>query len=81
MAEPKVVITDTQVDELGPEREALGAGVRLVALDAQREEDLAGRVEDADALIVYQLPVARGTIERCLGGLTPEVAPDPPPQP
>jgi len=62
--EPKVGITDMIADELDPEREALGAGVRLAALDADREEDLAGRVEDAHALIVYQLPLSRRTIER-----------------
>jgi D-3-phosphoglycerate dehydrogenase/C-terminal binding protein len=60
----KVVITDMMEDDLAPEREALGAGVRLEALRARREEELAGRVEDADALIVYQLPVSRPTIER-----------------
>jgi D-3-phosphoglycerate dehydrogenase/C-terminal binding protein len=68
VAERKVVITDMMADELAPEREALGGGVRLEALDARREEDLAGRIEDADALIVYQLPLSRRTIgrlERC----------------
>jgi D-3-phosphoglycerate dehydrogenase/C-terminal binding protein len=62
--QPKVVITDMVTDELAPEREALGDGIRLEALGARCEEDLAGRVEDADAIIVYQLPVSRGTIER-----------------
>jgi D-3-phosphoglycerate dehydrogenase/C-terminal binding protein len=62
--EAKVVITDMMEDELAPERDALGAGVRLEALRARREEELAGRVEDADALIAYQLPVSRSTIER-----------------
>ena len=42
MAERKVVITDMMADGLVPEREALGAGVRLEALDARREEDLPG---------------------------------------
>ena len=64
MAEPKVVITDMMEDELAPEREVLGGGHRLEALGARREEELAGRVEDADAVIVYQLPVSRPTIER-----------------
>jgi D-3-phosphoglycerate dehydrogenase/C-terminal binding protein len=64
VAEPKVVITDMMADELAPEREALGAGIRLEALDARGEEELAGRIEDADAVIVYQLPVSRRTIER-----------------
>jgi D-3-phosphoglycerate dehydrogenase/C-terminal binding protein len=64
VAEPKVVITDMMEDELTPEREVLGGGHRLEALCARREEELAGRVEDADAVIVYQLPVSRPTIER-----------------
>jgi C-terminal binding protein len=62
--QPKVVITDMMADELAPEREALGPGIRLSALDARREEDLAGRIEDADAVIVYQLPLSRRAIER-----------------
>jgi phosphoglycerate dehydrogenase-like enzyme len=64
LPQPKVVITDMMADELAPEREALGPGIRLEALDARHEEDLAGRIEDADALIVYQLPVSRHVIER-----------------
>ena len=64
MPEPKVVITDMMADELAPEREALGPGIRLEALDAHREEDLAGRIEDADAVIVYQVPLSRRAIER-----------------
>jgi C-terminal binding protein len=61
---PKVVITDMMTDDLAPEREALGPGARPEHLDADREEDLAGRVDDADALIVYRVPVSRRTIER-----------------
>ena len=64
MAEAKVVITDMMADDLAPEREVLGNGVRLEALDARREEDLAGRIEDADAVIVYRLGLSRRTIER-----------------
>jgi D-3-phosphoglycerate dehydrogenase/C-terminal binding protein len=37
---------------------------RLEALDARREEELLGRVEDADAVIVYRLDLSRRTIER-----------------
>lgn len=64
MAETKVVITDMMADDLAPEREVLGNGVRLEALDARDEEDLAGRVEDADAVIVYRVALSRPTIER-----------------
>jgi D-3-phosphoglycerate dehydrogenase/C-terminal binding protein len=60
----KVVITDMMADDLAPEREVLGTGARLEALDARREEDLAGRIEDADAAIVYQVTLSRRTIER-----------------
>ena len=64
MAEPKVVITDLVADELTPEREVLEGVARLEALDARREEELLGRIEDADAVIVYRLDLSRRTIER-----------------
>lgn len=64
MAQPKVVITDLVADELTPEREVLEGVARLEALDARREEELLGRIEDADAVIVYRLDLSRRTIER-----------------
>lgn len=64
MAQPKVVITDLIDDDLAPEREALDGVARLEALGASREEDLAGRIEDADAVMVYVLDLTRQTIER-----------------
>jgi len=64
VAETKVVITDMMADDLAPEREVLGTSARLEALDARREQDLAGRIEDADAVIVYRLTLSRPTIER-----------------
>ena len=64
MAEPKVVITDLVADELTPEREVLEGVACLEALDARQEEELLGRIEDADAVIVYRLDLSRRTIER-----------------
>jgi len=64
VAEPKVVITDLVADELAPEREVLEGVACLEALDARQEEQLLGRIEDADAVIVYRLDLSRRTIER-----------------
>ena len=51
----KVVITDVISGELEPERGILGELAELTALEARSEAELEGRVEDADALIVYNL--------------------------
>lgn len=64
MALPKVVITDTIADELTLEREVLDGVARLEPLGACREEELVGRIEDADAVMVYLLHLSRPTIER-----------------
>jgi D-3-phosphoglycerate dehydrogenase/C-terminal binding protein len=64
VAEPKVVITDLIADELTPEREVLDGVARVEALGASREEELVGRIEDADAVMVYVLNLTRRTIER-----------------
>jgi len=64
VAEAKVVITDLVADELAPEREVLDGVARVEALDAGGEEELVGRVEDADAVMVYVLHITRRTIER-----------------
>jgi D-3-phosphoglycerate dehydrogenase/C-terminal binding protein len=58
------VITDLIADELAPEREVLDGIARVEALGASREEELVGRVEDADAVMVYELDLTRRTIER-----------------
>lgn len=61
----RVVITDFLTDALEPERRVLGDLADVTALDAYREEDLRGRVEDADALIVYHsVKVGRETLDR-----------------
>ena len=66
MAEPlKVVITDFLTDSLEPERRVLGDRAVVTALNAQSEDDLWGRVEDADALIVYHcMTIGRATLDR-----------------
>jgi C-terminal binding protein len=64
VAEPKVVITDLVADELAPERAVLDGVARVEALGASREEELVGRIEDAEAVMVYALSLTRRTIER-----------------
>jgi len=49
----KVVITDMLVEPLDCEREVLGDIADVVALNASRPSDLVGKIEDADALMVY----------------------------
>ena len=60
-----VVITDFVNDDLQPEREILGDLAEVIALDATDEAQLVGRVEKADALVVYHaIHISRQTIER-----------------
>ena len=61
----QVVIADFIRDELEPEREVLGEIARVTALDAHDEEELIGRIEQADAIILYhEVSLSRRTIER-----------------
>jgi D-3-phosphoglycerate dehydrogenase/C-terminal binding protein len=61
----RVCITDYIADDLGPERRVLGDLADVEALAASSESELAGRVEDADALLVYHvLALSRRTIDR-----------------
>lgn len=53
MRKLKVVITDFVTDSLEVEREVLGDLAEVTALDARSAEEARGRIEDADALIVY----------------------------
>ncbi len=66
MSEPaQVVITDFLDDELQAEREVLDGVAEITPLRAPSEDELAGRIERADAIIVYhELSVTRRTIER-----------------
>lgn len=61
----RVVVTDFLTDPLEPERRALADLADVVALDAHSEDDLVGKVEDADALLVFHhVLLTRHTLER-----------------
>lgn len=61
----KVVLTDFIRDALEPEREVLGELADVVALDAHAEDELVGRIEDADALMLFHnIRLSRHSIER-----------------
>jgi C-terminal binding protein len=49
----RVVITDLIVEPLTYERNVLGDRAQVIALDAMSESELVGRIEDADAIMVY----------------------------
>jgi C-terminal binding protein len=49
----KVVVTDFIADALEPEKRILGDLADVVALNGYNEDDLAGRIEDADAIMLY----------------------------
>lgn len=61
----KVLITDFLADTLEPERSVLGDVAEIRALNAFSEEELAGQVEEADALIVYHcVRIGPSTLDR-----------------
>ena len=61
----KVVVTDFINDTLEPEREILGDLADVVAFDAHDEDELVGRVDDADAIMLFHnVRLSRKTIER-----------------
>jgi C-terminal binding protein len=61
----KVVVADLIVESLDHERQVLGDVAEPVALNARHEDDLAGRVEDADALMLYHtIALTERTISR-----------------
>src|SRR6476659_4701545 len=68
-ARAKVVITDFATEPLDCERRILGDLADVVALDAHHESELAGRIEGADAIMMYHnLTITEATInilERC----------------
>jgi C-terminal binding protein len=65
MPRPLVVVTDFIREPLGHERRILGELADVVAADAMNEDDLAGRVEQADCLMLYHfISITRRTIER-----------------
>jgi D-3-phosphoglycerate dehydrogenase/C-terminal binding protein len=61
----RVFIADFITDELRPERDILGDIADLKSLNAASEHDLVGRVEDADAVMLYHnIAFTRHTIAR-----------------
>lgn len=61
----RVVITDFITEPLDPERRILGDLADVVALDAMHEDELVGRIEDADCVVLYHvLSLTRKTISR-----------------
>ena len=60
-----VVITDFVNDALEPERRVLDELAEVRSLNALHEEELIGRVENAEAIMVYHsLTLSRRTLER-----------------
>jgi D-3-phosphoglycerate dehydrogenase/C-terminal binding protein len=61
----KVVVTDFVTDDLQPEKRILGDLAEVFAYNCFDEEELRGRIEDADAIMLYHnLSLSRKTIER-----------------
>src|SRR5215472_5498947 len=61
----RVVIADFVTDSLEPERRVLGELAHVSALNANTEEDVLGRVEDVDVIMIFQyLKLTRKTIWR-----------------
>jgi C-terminal binding protein len=61
----RVVITDFYTGDVGEENDVLKGVAEVSCCGARTEEELAGRVEDADALMVYHtLQLTRKTIDR-----------------
>ncbi len=50
---PKVVITDLITEPLDHERGVLDGSAEIVALDAMSEDELIGKIEDAEVVMVY----------------------------
>lgn len=61
----RVAVTDFITDGLAPEREILGDIADLVAFNAHSEAELAGKIDDADAVMIYHnLELTKATIGR-----------------
>lgn len=60
----RVVITDFITGNLEPEKKVLAGVATVEALNASNEAELAGKIEDADAIMMYHnLSIGRKTIE------------------
>ena len=65
MASFKIIITDFIADELAIEKKIVDGSAQLIALNASSERDLEGRIEDADAIIMYHtISLTRKTIDK-----------------
>lgn len=65
MPAAKVIITDFVTEPLDEERRILGDLAEVTALDALCEDELIGRIEDADAIMMYhQFNVTQRVLER-----------------
>ena len=61
----RVMIADFLRDELAIERSILGELAEVIALGARREDELHGRIEEADAIVLYHdVAITARTIER-----------------
>ncbi|MBM3876613.1 MAG: C-terminal binding protein [Verrucomicrobia bacterium] len=64
-ARPQVVVTDFLEEPLDHERRILGDLADVTALCSRHEDELAGRIEDADAVMVYHfLGLSQKTLSR-----------------
>src|SRR6056297_573886 len=62
---PKVVVTDFIDEPLDHERRILDGHATITALNAMREDELIGQIEDAEAIMVYHyFRFSRKSIER-----------------
>lgn len=60
-----VVLTDFIRDDLEPERQVLGDIADVSALGARNEQELIGRIEEVDAIVLFhEIVLTRRTIER-----------------
>ena len=67
MSKARVIIADFQHGSLEEEERILQDLATVESLDVHNESELWGRVEDADALMVYHtLKVTKATIERLM---------------
>ena len=63
MARFRVVVADFVTDALQPERDVLGDIADIAALDANTEAELSGKIEGADAVMVYHnIAITKTTI-------------------
>src|SRR4051812_48063217 len=64
-AKPRIYITDFLTEDFVVEEKILGDVADVVGLAAKEESELAGRIEDAAAIMMYHsLPVRAATIAR-----------------